>query len=257
MGDVVLDTGTLKPVRQMGKNGAAYVILCDATGTPGGAQSTSVTSNWEANTDNLGIGYTTGDKIRQLQIFDGAGVLITETWTNITTGAVIGTPVLSELNQASTTVFSATQATFMAKAAGASYSKHDLIQRTLLRSGTVVDVFWDNLTQGGVSIAGVVQADLIAWGGDGPALPRPVLSYQNLSSLINLTYPTVVPAAAVAANIAVEGGQVRITTDGTPATATHGQKWSAGGLMSVYGANCQNISIFALTAGAISVEYVG
>jgi hypothetical protein len=86
-------------------------------------------------------------------------------------------------------------------------------------------VFWDNLTQGLNSVLAPAAGTFDNW--DAAKLDgNPAISYQNLASAINLLYPLVIPAGAMRVNLGIEGGQVRIRTDGGVASATAGQRWS-------------------------------
>lgn len=211
-------------------------------------------TNYQAN--NSGAGYAIGDQIRNITIYASTGALLSSSWINMSAGGtVIPTPASANLSPFATVEFTGTVQEFVARVASAGIAQYDIIQRTLLRSGAATNVMWDNLTQNTVNITAPAIGTYDVW--DAAKLDSsPVIGYQNLASAINASYPLVVPANAMRANIMVEGGQIRLRTDGVAATASTGQRWAAGAIFSVYLKNVSQMSIFALTAGSISVEYV-
>lgn len=212
---------------------------------------------YQAVATNAGIGYSTGDNIRQLQLYSGLGALVSTSWINVTNGgAIITTPVAAEIAPLSTAEFTGSEAYFMAMAVSPGIAKFDILHRTILRSGGSTTPIWDNLTQNTIGVVAPAVGAYVPWTGDKPE-NRPVISYQNLTANIGTLYAITVPANAIAVNIAVEGGQIRIQADGTPADASKGQKWSAGGIVTLVGKSVSQLSVFALTTGQISVEYIG
>jgi hypothetical protein len=211
-------------------------------------------TNYQAS--NSGAGYALGDQIRNITVYSSTGALLSSSWINMSAGGtVIPTPASANISPLSTVEFTGTVQEFVATVASPGIAKYDIIQRTLLRSGAATNTMWDNLTQNTVNVAAPATGTYDVW--DAAKLDSdPVIGYQNLSSAIGLAYPLAVPSGAMRANVMIEGGQIRLRTDGVAATATTGQRWAAGAIFSVYLKNVSQMSIFALTAGSISIEYV-